>query len=148
MLGSCCIVISIPGTNISENYSLTNDNSDSILFHSTTVTVCVLCLLLPIPIFAIMGNLFIMAAAAHFQSLHAPTNALVVSLAVADFLVAVLVIRLGCIFCQVHFMLDLTLCTPSIFNLKTCGHSAGIRLWSSPSFASPSACTPRHLLLC
>ncbi|GLD62116.1 5-hydroxytryptamine receptor 4-like protein [Lates japonicus] len=65
-----------------------------------------------------MGNLFIMAAAARFQSLHTATNAFLVSLAVADFLVAVLVMHFGCSFCRVHFMLDLTLCTSSVFNLS------------------------------
>ncbi|XP_040904829.1 5-hydroxytryptamine receptor 4-like [Toxotes jaculatrix] len=122
-------MISIPGTNISENYSLTNDSSDYTLFHSTAAKVCVLCLLLPIPIFAIMGNLFIMAAVARFQSLRTPTNAFVVSLAVADFLVAVLVMpfslvrsidswHFGRSFCRAHFLLDVTFCTSSIFNLS------------------------------
>ncbi len=122
-------MISVPGTNTTDNHSLTDDGGDSAIFHSTTVKVCVLCLLLPIPIFAIMGNLFIMAAVARFQSLQTPTNAFVVSLAVADFLVAVLVMpfslvrsidswRFGRCFCRAHFLLDVTFCTSSIFNLS------------------------------
>lgn len=113
----------------SGNQSLINNGSDSVLFHSTTVKACVLCLLLPIPIFAIMGNLFIMAAVARFQSLRTPTNAFVVSLSVADFLVAVLVMpfslvrsidswHFGRCFCRAHFFLDVTFCTSSIFNLS------------------------------
>lgn len=112
----------------SYNYSLTTDGSDSALFCSTTIKVCVLCLLLPIPIFAIIGNLFIVAAVARFQSFRTPTNAFVVSLAAADFLVAVLVMPFSLVrsidswhfghrFCQAHFLLDVTFCTSSIFNL-------------------------------
>ncbi|KAK2849252.1 hypothetical protein Q5P01_009086 [Channa striata] len=121
-------MFSIPETNTSDNQSLTVDSSGSALFHGTIVKVCVLCLLLPIPVFAILGNLFIMAAAARFQSLWTPTNAFVVSLAVADFLVAVLVMPFSLVrsidswyfgdcFCRAHFLLDVTLCTSSIFNL-------------------------------
>lgn len=173
------------GTNISDNHSLTNDDSDSALFHSTTVKVYVLFLLLPVPIFAIMGNLVIMAAVAHFRSLQMPTNAFVVSLAVTDFLVAVLVMPFSLghsvdswhfrrFFCRAHFLLDITFCTCSIFNLSCvaldrnnkqcatrctilpeclpdvwpyCCCSAGFCLWSSPPFASTSACTLSHLLL-
>lgn len=122
-------MISIPETNTSGNQSLTTDSSDSVVFHSSVVRVSILCLLLPIPIFAIVGNLFIMAAMARIQSLWTPTNAFVVSLAMADFLVAVLVMpfslvrsidtwHFGDCFCRVHFILDVTFCTCSIFNLS------------------------------
>ncbi|XP_053179536.1 5-hydroxytryptamine receptor 4-like [Scomber japonicus] len=122
-------MISISGPNTSDNDSLTTGRSDLALFHGNTIKVCVLCLLLPIPIFAIMGNLFIVAAVARFQSLRTPTSAFVVSLAVADFLVAVLVMpfslvrsidswHFGRCFCQAHFLLDVTFCTSSIFNLS------------------------------
>ncbi|KAM9356747.1 5-hydroxytryptamine receptor 4-like [Symphorus nematophorus] len=70
-----------------------------------------------------------MTAVAHFQSLRTPTNAFVVSLAVADFLVAVLVMpfslarsidswHFGRCFCRAHFSLDITFCTSSIFHLS------------------------------
>ncbi|KAI3351221.1 hypothetical protein L3Q82_005775 [Scortum barcoo] len=128
-VSSCYIMTSVPGTNTSDNHSLIDDSGDSASFNSTALKVCMLCLLLPIPIFAIAGNLFIMAAVARFQSLRTPTNAFVVSLAMADFLVAVLVMpfslvraidswRFGRCFCQAHFLLDVTLCTVSIFNLS------------------------------
>ncbi|XP_071773052.2 5-hydroxytryptamine receptor 4-like [Centroberyx gerrardi] len=85
-------MICIPGINASENHSLAADGSTSaLLLQSTAAKVCVLCLLLPIPIFAMLGNLLIMAAVARFQSLQTPTDAFVVSLAMADFLVAALV---------------------------------------------------------
>ncbi|XP_029021353.1 5-hydroxytryptamine receptor 4-like [Betta splendens] len=87
------------------------------------------CLLVPVPVLAVTGNLLIMAAVARIQSLWTPTNAFVVSLAAADFLVAVLVMpfslvrsvdrwRFGDGFCRVHFILDVTFCTSSIFNLS------------------------------
>ncbi|CAJ1058618.1 trace amine-associated receptor 4-like [Xyrichtys novacula] len=123
-------MISTSRTNTSDNHSLTDDGIDSALFHSTVGRVCVLCLLVPIPIFAIIGNLFIIAAFARFQSLRTPTNYFIVSLAVADLLVAVLVMpfslvrsvdrwHFGQCFCRAHLFLDVTFCTTSIFNL-TC----------------------------
>uniref|UniRef100_A0A8C9XTN5 G-protein coupled receptors family 1 profile domain-containing protein n=1 Tax=Sander lucioperca TaxID=283035 RepID=A0A8C9XTN5_SANLU len=97
--------------------------------HRSVLGLYVLFLLLPVPIFAIMGNLVIMAAVAHFRSLQTPTNAFVVSLAVTDFLVAVLVMPFSLghsvdswhfrrFFCRAHFLLDITFCTCSIFNLS------------------------------
>lgn len=154
-------MISMPGTNMSDNHSLTDDDGGSALFHSTTVKVCVFCLLLPIPIFAIMGNLFIMAAVARFQSLQTPTSAFVVSLAVADFLVAVLVMpfslvrsidswRFGHCFCRAHFLLDITFCTSSIFNLSCMALDRYIAVCDPLHY--PARMSPRRvamlLLLC
>ncbi|XP_038556035.1 5-hydroxytryptamine receptor 4-like [Micropterus salmoides] len=154
-------MISMPGTNTSGNVSLTSDSSDSALFHATTVNVCVLCLLLPIPIFAIMGNLFIMAAVARFQHLRTPTNAFVVSLAVADLLVAVLVMPFSLVrsisswhfgrhFCRAHFLLDVTLCTSSIFNLSCVALDRYIAVCDPLHY--PARMSPRRvamlLLLC
>ncbi|KAM3613135.1 uncharacterized protein V6R79_021110 [Siganus canaliculatus] len=103
-----------------------SSDSDSL---TNSAKLCVLGLLLPIPVFAIIGNLLIMAAVVRFQSLQTPTNAFVVSLAVADFLVAVLVMPFSLVrsvdtwhfggdFCRGHFLLDVTLSTSSIFNLS------------------------------
>lgn len=125
-LVSCLIMISTAGTNTSDNHTLTNPPA---LFHSTAVKVTVLCLLLPVPVLAITGSLLIMAAVARFQSLRTLANAFMVSLAVADLLVAVLVMpfslvrsidrwHFGQCFCRVHFLLDVTFCTSSIFNLN------------------------------
>ncbi|XP_059201665.1 trace amine-associated receptor 1-like [Centropristis striata] len=154
-------MISIPGTNTSDNHSLTTDGSDSALFHSTTVKVSVLFLLLPIPIFAIMGNLVIMAAVARFQSLQTRTNAFVVSLAVADLLVAVLVMpfslvrsidswHFGRCFCRAHFLLDVTFCTCSIFNLSCVALDRYIAVCDPLHY--PARMSPRRvaglLLLC
>lgn len=159
--GFCCIMISIPETNTSDNRSLTTYSSDSPLFHSTSVRVFILCLLIPIPIFAIMGNLFIMAAVARIQSLWTPTNAFVVSLAMADFLVAVLVMpfslvrsinnwHFGDSFCRIHFILDVTLCTASIFNLSCIALERYIAICDPLHY--PARMSPRRvamlLLLC
>ncbi|XP_076595782.1 5-hydroxytryptamine receptor 4-like [Chaetodon auriga] len=154
-------MISMQGTDTSDNHSLTNDGSDSTIFHSTTIKVGELCLLLPIPILAIMGNLFIIAAVTRFQSLQTPTNAFVVSLAVADFLVAVLVMpfslvrsidswHFGRCFCRVHFLLDVTFCTSSIFNLSCIALDRYIAVCDPLHY--PARMSPRRvamlLLLC
>lgn len=152
-------MVFIPETNTSVNQTF--DGSDLALFHSTAVKVCVLCLLLPIPIFAIVGNLFITAAVARFQTLWTPTNAFVVSLAVADFLVAVLVMpfslvrsidswRFGHFFCRAHFMMDVSLCTSSIFNLSCIALERYIAICDPLHY--PARMSPRRvavlLLLC
>lgn len=152
---------SMPGTNSSDDYSLNNSASNLVLQPSIAVRVCVLGLLIPIPVFAIMGNLFIMAAVARFQSLQTPTNAFVVSLAVADFLVAVLVMPFSLVrtidrwyfgrcFCKVHFLLDVTLCTSSIFNLSCIALDRYVAVCAPLHY--PSRMSPRRvavlLLLC
>ncbi|XP_061105332.1 trace amine-associated receptor 1-like [Conger conger] len=118
-----------------ESHNLTNaifrngtaGNSHSA--ESESVNVLLLFLLLPIIVFAVLGNLLIIASVAHFRHLQTCTNAFIVSLATADFLVAVLVMpfslarsvdrwRFGKLFCTAHFMLDVVLCTASILNLS------------------------------
>uniref|UniRef100_A0A4W5PTF9 G-protein coupled receptors family 1 profile domain-containing protein n=1 Tax=Hucho hucho TaxID=62062 RepID=A0A4W5PTF9_9TELE len=63
----------------------------SALLQRTAFKVCVLCVLIPIPVFAILGNLLIVASVGCFRNLQTPTNSFIVSLATPDFLVAVLV---------------------------------------------------------
>lgn len=152
-------MLSTTETNTSDN--LAADSSDSGLFPSTTLRVFIVCLLVPIPVFAIMGNLFIMAAVARIQSLWTPTNAFVVSLAVADFLVAVLVMPFSLVrsidhwyfgdcFCRVHFILDVTFCTSSIFNLSCIALERYIAVCDPLHY--PARMSPRRvatlLLLC
>uniref|UniRef100_A0A3P8YGJ0 G-protein coupled receptors family 1 profile domain-containing protein n=1 Tax=Esox lucius TaxID=8010 RepID=A0A3P8YGJ0_ESOLU len=115
-----CVNLSAPGG---------HSESTSGTLQSTTVKVCVVCILLPIPVLAILGNILIWASVVRFRSLQTPTNSFIVSLATADFLVAVLVMPFSLVgsvgtwcfgqnFCVAHFLLDLTLCTTSIFNLS------------------------------
>lgn len=155
-LGFALIMHCIPGTNSSDNHSVTTNGSTSALLQSPAAKVCVLCLLLPIPISALLGNLLIMASVARFRHLRTPTNAFVVSLAMADFLVAGLVMpfslvrsidtwRFGHSFCKVHFLLDMTLCTSSIFNISGVALDRYIAVCDPLHY--PTRMSPRRVVL-
>ena len=78
---------------------------------------------------AILGNILVIASVASNRKLRTITNFYVVSLAIADFLVATLVMPIaivgqitgrwwfGVIGCDIHVLLDVMLCTASILNL-------------------------------
>ncbi|XP_070685929.1 trace amine-associated receptor 13c-like [Pempheris klunzingeri] len=77
----------------------------------------------------ILGNSVVIVSVSHFKQLHNPTNVLILSLALVDLLVGVLVIPFstartihGCwfygdTFCQLHSSFDVFLTTLSIFHL-------------------------------
>lgn len=79
----------------------------------------------------VMGNTLVIISIAHFKQLHTPTNRLILSLAMCDFLLGVFVMPLssmrsvyGCWYlsdfmCKVHTGMDIMLSTASIFHL-TC----------------------------
>ncbi|XP_060739373.1 trace amine-associated receptor 1b [Tachysurus vachellii] len=79
----------------------------------------------------VMGNILVIISIAHFKQLHTPTNHLILSLAMCDFLLGIFVMPLssmrsvyGCWYlsdfmCKVHTGMDIMLSTASIFHL-TC----------------------------
>ncbi|XP_067106999.1 trace amine-associated receptor 1 [Osmerus mordax] len=88
----------------------------------TFLTVGIVC--------TVVGNFLVVLAIAYFKQLQSPTNSFVMSLAVADCLVGLVVMPysmvrtvegcwlFGALFCQLHSSLDVMLCTASIFHLS------------------------------
>uniref|UniRef100_A0A8C4IXC5 G-protein coupled receptors family 1 profile domain-containing protein n=1 Tax=Dicentrarchus labrax TaxID=13489 RepID=A0A8C4IXC5_DICLA len=78
----------------------------------------------------VVGNFLVVLSITYFKQLQSPTNSFVMSLAVADCLVGLLVMPysmirtiegcwyFGVLFCRLHSSLDVMLCTASIFHLS------------------------------
>ncbi|XP_078138642.1 trace amine-associated receptor 1-like, partial [Centroberyx gerrardi] len=97
-------------------------NQASRMFLYAFLTVGILC--------TVVGNFLVVLSIAYFKQLQSPTNSFVMSLAVADCLVGLVVMPysmirtvegcwyFGALFCQLHSSLDVMLCTASIFHLS------------------------------
>ncbi|CAH8456247.1 unnamed protein product [Schistosoma bovis] len=87
-------------------------------------------ILLIFPLVTVFGNVLVVLSVFRDQSLHTATNYFIVSLAIADISLAIVVMpvaswveanngkwRLGTVLCDIFIMFDVLLCTASILNL-------------------------------
>ncbi|XP_070684432.1 5-hydroxytryptamine receptor 4 [Pempheris klunzingeri] len=103
-------------------YCFTLRNQASRIFLYAFLSVGIVC--------TVVGNFLVVLSIAYFKQLQSPTNSFVMSLAVADCLVGLVVMPysmirtvegcwyFGVLFCRLHSSLDVMLCTASIFHLS------------------------------
>ncbi|XP_064411275.1 trace amine-associated receptor 4-like [Latimeria chalumnae] len=110
-------------------FELLNGSSCFKTFRSTALYVTMYIFMALSILITVCGNLAVVISISHFKQLHSPTNFLVLSLAVADFLMGFIVMPysmirsidtcwyFGDIFCKIHSSCDMMLSTASIFHL-------------------------------
>lgn len=140
----------------SSSSSLSNDGEDSPLSALSKIIIFIVCL--AVILGTVIGNILVCVAVCLVKKLRRPCNYLLVSLALSDLCVAVLVMPVallnelgdvwpfGTLFCDIWVSFDVLSCTASILNL--CAISVD-RYWAiTKPLEYGVKRTPRRMLMC
>ncbi|XP_028658898.2 5-hydroxytryptamine receptor 4 [Erpetoichthys calabaricus] len=114
----------------SSSSSLFTDLQPCVCLRSTISKILLYSFIVIVIFCTVTGNLLVVLAIIYFKQLQSPTNSFVLSLAIADFLVGLIVMPYSMIrtieqcwyfgptFCEIHTSLNVMLCTASILHLS------------------------------